>query len=133
MVYLDCHCFHDPASDKGLVSHVGLHPDITKNIVQNDIYKPYVDRLIDEALLALNTDMGSGFDLGEPFDKDGKPASPQLIDDKSDQIVILCVCKSGRHRSVALSESLMYALTNMDWQHLEIVHLERKYWTQRGS
>ena len=91
-----------------------------------------LNTLIDEVLLALSTDTCSGFDLGEPLDGDGNPASQKMLHDNSDNIIIVCICKSGRHRSVAIALCLEHALANMDWKYIEVIHLEKNFWPQRG-
>ena len=132
VVYLDCHNFNDPATDQDLVNHIGLHPKILQGIIQNEDYQPHLDCIADEAILALNTELESGFDLGTPLDKDGQPASQQLVDEKSHQLILLCGCRSGRHRSVTMSESLKYALENTEWPNVQLVHLEKCYCSTRG-
>ena len=84
IIFVDTRRFDDAASNKDLRGHLGCHPDNMETIVNSATFRrffPVLQRQVIEAVC-------SG----------------------AQQLLIVMVCKSGRHRSVALMEFFHYCL-----------------------
>ena len=112
---------------------MGLNPQIMQAILENSNYDEALDKICDEAILALTTDIKSGFDLGYPFDQYGEQAPLDLVRERQDEVVLICVCRSGKHRSVSAAEMLNYALNGTEWPDSVVRHTERGYNWKRKS
>ena len=90
-ILADCRQFADPAKEKGcrsLCGHVGWHPQIMSNIANHRNFPGFIRWIKKELELKLL---------------------------KSDEVRIACFCKSGRHRSVAITRFLKHLVTKQGW------------------
>ena len=90
-VALDTRVFHDPFSSNTLRDHVGYHPEIIRMVAES---KPswfrFFVRFVRRAVrLASEADVPAG---------------------QRRSVAVLCFCKSGNHRSVAMAFLLQHAL-----------------------
>ncbi|CAE7232171.1 unnamed protein product, partial [Symbiodinium sp. CCMP2456] len=90
-VVLDTRVFHDPFSSNTLRDHVGYHPEVMRMVSES---KPnwfhFLVRFVRRAVrLASEADVPAG---------------------QRRSVAVLCFCKSGNHRSVAMAYLLQHAL-----------------------
>lgn len=91
-VALDTRVFHDPRNSNTLRDHVGYHPEIIRMVADKTTLLHEFVRFVRRAVrVAQEADVPAG---------------------QRRSVAVLCFCKSGNHRSVAMAYLLQYALQN---------------------
>ena len=102
-VIIDCRMFKSEAFEK-VVRHTGNHVDVIKDVVEHPLFKATAREALDM------------------IHEDAK---------KDKDIVVLSVCTSGCHRSVAMTLILQSILESMSY-HVRVRHLSSGSWVPRG-
>ena len=129
VVLINCHKLRDPDKVKELRSHVGLNPRIQAQILDYADSDERADRILnritDEAILGVSTSPGYGFDLGYPLSPDGTRVSKEKLEENTTEVVLLTVCRRGKHRSVGMAELIAGALRQFGFPETDTYHSER--------
>ena len=96
-MYMDAREFHDPNYGK-LKSHVGLHPEIMRRLTNHDGWADW-------------------------FEEAKEGIAEAMADANGDPILVVIMCKSGRHRSVAAGEIIVYWLEYIQAHTVRVVHI----------
>jgi len=101
IIFVDTRPFHDAADNKELRGHLGCHPDNMNTTVNSAAFRTYFPDLQRQVM--------------------------EAVCSGAQQILVVMVCKSGRHRSVAFREFFHYCL------HRTGLNIRAKYNCSEGS